>query len=45
MHSQATKYRNRNTNRINELNAVLTDVPHVVRRLNRQWPEDLPIGM
>jgi hypothetical protein len=45
IHSQATKYRNRNTNHINELIAVLTDVPPVVRRLKRQWPEDLPIGM
>jgi hypothetical protein len=30
---------------LNELIAVLTDVPPVVRRLKRQWPEDLPIGM
>jgi hypothetical protein len=45
IHSQATKYRNRNTNHINELIAVLTDAPPVVRRLKRQWPEDLPIGM
>jgi hypothetical protein len=32
-------------NHTNELIAVLTDVPPVVRRLKRQWPEDLPIGM
>jgi hypothetical protein len=41
IHSQATKYRNRNTNHINELAAALTDVPPVVRRLKKQWPEDL----
>jgi hypothetical protein len=41
IHSQATKYRNRNKNHINELTAVLTDVPPIVRRLKRQWPEGL----
>jgi hypothetical protein len=39
--SQATKYRNRNRNHTNELITALTDVPPVVRRLKRQWPEDL----
>jgi hypothetical protein len=32
---------NRNKNHINELIAALTDVPPIVRRLKRQWPEDL----
>jgi hypothetical protein len=41
IYSQATKYRNRNKNHINELIAALTDVPPIVRRLKRQWPEDL----
>jgi hypothetical protein len=41
IHSQATKYSNRNTNHINELVTALTDVPPDIRRLNRQWPEDL----
>jgi hypothetical protein len=41
IHSQATKYRSRNTDHINELVAALTDVPPVVRRLKRQWPKDL----
>jgi hypothetical protein len=40
-YSQATKYRNRNKNHINELINALTDVPPVSRRLKRQWPEDL----
>jgi hypothetical protein len=41
IHSQATKYRNRNTNHINELVAAIIDVPPVIRRLKRQWLEDL----
>jgi hypothetical protein len=43
IHSQATKYRNRNTNHIYELVTALTDVPPVIRRLKRQRPEDLLI--
>jgi hypothetical protein len=41
IHSQAIKYKNRNTNHINELIAALTDVPPIERMLKRQWPEDL----
>jgi hypothetical protein len=41
IHSQATKYRNRNKNHINELINAVTDVPPVARRLKRPWPEDL----
>jgi hypothetical protein len=41
IHSQATKYINRNKNHINELINALTDVPSITRRLKRQGPEDL----
>jgi hypothetical protein len=41
IHRQATKYRNRNKNHINELITALTDVPPVERRFKRHWPEDL----
>jgi hypothetical protein len=41
IHSQAIKYRNRNTNHINELVTALIDVPPDIRRLKRQWPKDL----
>jgi hypothetical protein len=41
IHSQAIKYRNRNTKHTNELISALTDVPPTERRLKRQWPEDL----
>jgi hypothetical protein len=41
IHSQATKYRNRNKNHINELINARADVPPVARMLKRQWPKDL----
>jgi hypothetical protein len=41
IHSQATKYRNRTKNHINELMNALTNAPPFARRLKRQWPEDL----
>jgi hypothetical protein len=37
IHSQATKYRNRNMNHKNELVTAFTDVPPAIRRLKRQW--------
>jgi hypothetical protein len=35
IHSQATKCRNRNKDHVNELVTALTDVPPVIRRLER----------
>ncbi|PNF17694.1 hypothetical protein B7P43_G07379 [Cryptotermes secundus] len=41
IHSQAAKYRNRNTNHKNKLINQLISDQTVPRRLKRQWPEDL----